>query len=153
MRWDWSAARAHCLRIARRTARSGSDAEEIAQEAVLRAWRAHARCRTPEAPWSWLAQITRREAARYYGRTGEEPVGSEPVGADTLAADALEAAMLRADVQRALADLDVDARRLLALRYEADLKQSTIADRLGIPEGTVKVRLHRAREQIRAMLD
>jgi RNA polymerase sigma-70 factor (ECF subfamily) len=35
------------------------------------------------------------------------------------------------------------------LRYGEDLTQSAIARRLGIPEGTVKVRLHRARDKLR----
>jgi RNA polymerase sigma-70 factor (ECF subfamily) len=41
-------------------------------------------------------------------------------------------------------------RVLLALRYEEDLTQPAIAARLGIPEGTVKVQLHRARVKLRA---
>ena len=40
-------------------------------------------------------------------------------------------------------------RQLLELRYTEDLTQQAIARRLGIPEGTVKVRLHRARDKLR----
>lgn len=54
-----------------------------------------------------------------------------------------------ADLQAALADLSERDRRLLEMRYEEDLTQKTIARRLGIPEGTVKVRLHRARNKLR----
>jgi RNA polymerase sigma-70 factor (ECF subfamily) len=49
----------------------------------------------------------------------------------------------------ALADGD---RSLLALRYAEDLTQSEVARRLGMPEGTVKVRLHRARRRLRLLL-
>jgi RNA polymerase sigma factor (sigma-70 family) len=54
-----------------------------------------------------------------------------------------------ADVQAALAGLSDRDRRLLEMRYEEDLTQKMIARRLGIPEGTVKVRLHRARNKLR----
>lgn len=54
-----------------------------------------------------------------------------------------------ADLQEALADLSDRDRELLELRYEEDLTQKMIALRLGIPEGTVKVRLHRARDKLR----
>ncbi len=40
-------------------------------------------------------------------------------------------------------------RELLEMRYQEDLTQAAIADKLGIPEGTVKVRLHRARNKLR----
>ena len=54
-----------------------------------------------------------------------------------------------ADLQAALEDLSDRDRELLELRYEEDLTQKMIALRLGIPEGTVKVRLHRARDKLR----
>jgi RNA polymerase sigma-70 factor (ECF subfamily) len=59
------------------------------------------------------------------------------------------AAVESADLQAALADLSDRDRMLLELRYEEDLTQKMIAVRLGIPEGTVKVRLHRARDKLR----
>jgi RNA polymerase sigma-70 factor (ECF subfamily) len=54
-----------------------------------------------------------------------------------------------ADLQAALRRLSERDRRLLAMRYVEDLTQAAIASRLGIPEGTVKVRLHRARNKLR----
>lgn len=55
----------------------------------------------------------------------------------------------RADLRAALRRLSERDRLLLALRYQEDLTQAAIASRLGIPEGTVKVRLHRARNKLR----
>lgn len=55
----------------------------------------------------------------------------------------------RADLQAALGHLSERERALLSLRYEEDLTQPAIAARLGIPEGTVKVQLHRARLKLR----
>jgi RNA polymerase sigma-70 factor (ECF subfamily) len=54
-----------------------------------------------------------------------------------------------ADLQAALQRLSERDRKLLAMRYVEDLTQAAIARRLGIPEGTVKVRLHRARKKLR----
>ena len=45
-----------------------------------------------------------------------------------------------------------DERRLVDLRYEADLANPAIAQVLGLPEGTVKVRLHRIRNRLRILM-
>ena len=50
---------------------------------------------------------------------------------------------------QALSVLGPEDRALLRLRYEEDLTQGQVAERLGIPEGTVKVRLHRVRARLR----
>jgi RNA polymerase sigma-70 factor, ECF subfamily len=55
----------------------------------------------------------------------------------------------RLDVRRAVAPLDARDRGLLALRYVADLTQPQIAQALGMPEGSMKVRLHRLRKRLR----
>lgn len=56
-----------------------------------------------------------------------------------------------ADLHEALEHLSERERRLLEMRYQEDLTQGAIAVRLGIPEGTVKVRLHRARAKLRML--
>ncbi len=56
-----------------------------------------------------------------------------------------------ADLQAALGRLSERDRQLLEMKYEEDLTQATIARRLGIPLGTVKVRLHRARNKLRML--
>ena len=55
----------------------------------------------------------------------------------------------RADLHAALERLDERDRKLLMLRYGEDMTQAAIAQLLEIPEGTVKVRLHRARDKLR----
>ncbi len=100
----------------------------------------------------WLLQITRNEAFRLMGRRRDEAdpqaaYGREPVG--ELGTDELAA---KVDVCRAVARLDTEDRVLLQLRYGEDLKQSSIAHLLDAPEGTIKVRLYRARERLRADL-
>jgi RNA polymerase sigma factor (sigma-70 family) len=63
--------------------------------------------------------------------------------------DAIISTVERADLHAALNRLDERDRLLIELRYTEDLTQEAIASRLGIPDGTVKVRLHRVRHKLR----
>jgi RNA polymerase sigma-70 factor (ECF subfamily) len=132
---------------------SRAEAEDAVQNAFLRAWRNSHSCRTPEAPLPWLLQITRNEALRIVGQNARarapEELAAEPVEEDP----GMASVAGRVDLDRALADLSQDDRRLLQLRYTDDLTQPAVAAALGIPEGTVKVRLHRLRSQLRVALD
>jgi RNA polymerase sigma-70 factor, ECF subfamily len=149
--WDWISARARCLDEAQRILRSSSSAEEAVQEAFLRAWRSRATCRNPEAPLPWLLQITRNEALRLRRRAPlEQPVPQEALGEPD---PWLEGLPDRLEVQRVLAELSDDDRKLLSMRYGEDLTQPRLAELLEIPEGTVKVRLHRLRKRLRLALD
>jgi RNA polymerase sigma factor (sigma-70 family) len=146
--WDWSAARAVCLRETRRVLESTS-AEDAAQEAIIRAWRRRASCPTPEQPAPWLTVIARREALRIATRRVDQPL--TPRVAPT--APAVDAQIhTRIDVQRAVSRLSVEDRRLLMARYWADLTQEQAATRVGMAEGTAKVRLYRLRTQLRNTL-
>jgi RNA polymerase sigma factor (sigma-70 family) len=59
----------------------------------------------------------------------------------------------RADLHAALNSLSERDRKLIELRYEEDLTQEAIAKRLGVPDGTIKVRLHRVRHRLREEMD
>jgi RNA polymerase sigma-70 factor, ECF subfamily len=154
--WDWDAARIRCRREADRFLRDPVAAEDVAQEALLRAWRGHASCATPEAPIAWLLAITRNEALRWKARAGPERDPLDPHAlaaiADTRAGDLADAATDRVWLGTALARLSAPDRRLLRMRYERDLTTAQIAQRLGTPEGTVKIRLHRLRTRLRGEL-
>lgn len=111
-----------------------------------------ATCRTPGAPEPWVRQIARREALRLVVRLPDERSRCALEDADSAEVVAPEALLERLDARRALAQLSDEERRLVGLRYVADLTQSQVARRLGIPEGTAKVRLHRVRRRLRAEL-
>ena len=64
-----------------------------------------------------------------------------------------EEATVRITVEQALCSLAEGDRRVLSLRYAEDLTQVEVARRLGVPEGTAKVRLHRARRRLRRLLE
>ena len=66
--------------------------------------------------------------------------------------DLQEQVAQREEVRQALAKLNADQRRVIALRYGADLTEVDIAQVLGWPIGTVKSRLNRSRERLRELL-
>jgi RNA polymerase sigma-70 factor (ECF subfamily) len=145
----WDAARTECLRLARRYA--ADDAEDVVQEALLRAWRHRHKCRTPSAPLPWLLTITRNEALRRRRRR-MDPLDEVAEPADPSAAEEIARAGVRVDVARALRRLSKAERRLVVLRYLLDWSNADVAEHLGIPEVTVRVRLHRARRRLRAVM-
>jgi len=67
--------------------------------------------------------------------------------------DLQEQVAQREEIRQALAQLSPDQRRVVALRYGADLTEVDIAQVLGWPVGTVKSRLNRARERLRVLLN
>src|SRR6202012_2711726 len=71
--WEWGEAQGFCLRLAYRYAKNPSEAEDIAQEALLRAWRRRSTLRDVGSRKSWLAAIPRNEAFRYYSRPRPDP--------------------------------------------------------------------------------
>jgi RNA polymerase sigma-70 factor (ECF subfamily) len=152
--WDWADLRRRSRAEALRVLGDPYTADEAAQEAMTRAWRQRHRCRTPGTPGPWIAQIARNEALRV--RAGEirqtavaTKAANSHLGAGTPAEDAL---ISKLSVQQVLAGLTLEERRLIDLRYEADLAQPVIARILGVPEGTVKVRLHRLRKRLRKVI-
>jgi RNA polymerase sigma-70 factor, ECF subfamily len=152
--WDWPALRARCQREARRVLGDPHDAEDAVQEALTRAWRKRHNCRTPGTPLPWMLQITRNEALRLRDRRRFEPATSEEPHDDAAPAvdPATEQLADRLDIRRALSRLPPQDQVLVRLRYHADLTTHGVAGILDLPEGTVKVRLHRIRERLRTDL-
>jgi RNA polymerase sigma-70 factor (ECF subfamily) len=147
---DWTRLHGAALRESRRVLGAAADAEDAAQEATLRAWRA-APATALERPEAWVRHIARNEALRIAGRrpttcealTGQEPDARPDWRARVSGADE------HVDLRRRLIGLSAAQRRLLYQRYWLDLSYREIADRSGIPEGTVKVRLHRLHGMLR----
>lgn len=146
--WHWDEARRICLRVAYRYSKNPSEAEDIAQDALLRAWRKRSSLREASARKQWLATIVRNEAFRQHAKPRPDPVSmlETDQGVDD---ERVLAAVEQADLHAALRCLNDRERQLVRLRYDEDLTQEAIARRLSIPEGTVKVRLHRVRAKLR----
>ena len=136
--------------MAYRYASNPSEAEDIAQDALLRAWRRRSTLRDSERRNQWLAAIVRNEAFRQHARVRPDLTATIEFREGEEDQQVLAAVEL-ADLHAALQELSERDRRLLEMRYAEDLTQATIARQLGIPEGTVKVRLHRARAKLRLL--
>lgn len=153
-RWEWDTARRRCLREARRILRDREDAEEAVQEALIRAWRNQSKCRTPATPLPWLVQITRNEALRLAERRQRRQaseIHDDSPDRITSGDNGVERMLESVATEQALSVLRPEDRALIRLRYVEDLTQGQVAARLGVPEGTVKVRLHRARARLRGV--
>jgi RNA polymerase sigma-70 factor (ECF subfamily) len=142
------------------TGRSG-DAEDVVQEAMLRAYRSFDGCREATAR-PWLLKIVRNaaydwgksvSAARVSGFADIDPDDADGTAftADlfTEAAETPEAMMIKADDSRLMDDLiarlPVAFREIVVLRELEDLSYKEIAEIAGVPIGTVMSRLARAR--------
>lgn len=138
-------------------------AEEITQGAFLLAWRGLPRFQ-PGSPFRpWLMRILYRHALDVMEKQKihKQPISLEEMvvwqqravlSDETMMPDMQENIARREEVRQALAKLNADQRRVIALRYGADLTESDIAQVSGWPVGTVKSRLNRARERLRTLL-
>ena len=133
-------------------------AEEQVQEALLSAWRGIRgfRLGSPVKPWlvrilvnAVLSQQRRRVLPTVQMDDG--PDTPDPASADP--ASTLDALEDRLVLRRAVANLSRDHRQVVALRYFAGLTVPEIARSLGVREGTVKSRLHRALAVLREQLN
>ena len=127
-----------------------SDAEDAVQDAFALAWRKRASLREPDRFDAWLGKIlvnVCRERLRSRARSRVREVAvlgeAEPSAHDRPDAPGPDIG-LRVVVGVALAGLDPDHRIVVVLRYWADLTVDEIAERVGVPAGTVKSRLHYA---------
>lgn len=133
-------------RLALRILRDPSLAEDAVQDAFLAVWRTATAYRPDRAKAStWLLTLVHRRAVdlvRREERRRADPLDETFEPADSGRTDD-EAATReeRRRVQAALAGLAPDQRQALELAYYGGLSQSEIAERLGVPLGTVKSRM------------
>jgi RNA polymerase sigma factor (sigma-70 family) len=146
------------FRVAYLIVRSAVDAEDVAQEAFVKAYRALGRFRAGSPFRPWLLRIVGNEARNHRRAAGRrahhqhraavlEPVTSSP-GAE-------EELMERESRRRLLAALDrlpEGERAALAGRYLAGLTDAETAAALGIPRATVKMRAWRGLNRLRGEL-
>ena len=140
--------------------RCEADAEEIAQEAVLKAYKALSRFRGDSKFSTWLIRITLNEALmrRRRSRPGSDVPLQEFIDeADgdftpavltdwrEIPSEALDRKELRDILQRAISELPQNYREVLILRDVREMNIAETAQLLGVSEGLVKTRLFRAR--------
>lgn len=129
-----------------------SDAEDVLQETMIRAWRDLPKLREPTHWPGWFRRIAVR-AAFDHGRSAARQRATGLLR-DVPEAHSDETGSVdqRDEVLDALRGLPDRERALLALRFGADLAMPDVADALGIPLGTAKSRLHRSLDRLRDSL-
>ena len=150
--------RPRVLRTAYGIVGSIEEAEDIAQEVFVKAWKSLPSYNRVGAFSSWLYRITVNAAIdRFRRRRNETPLDDLPgQGATYVATEHPEEDVIRQETRRALAAaiqaLPPGARSALVLREYEQLAYSEIADILQIPIGTVMSRLNYARKLLRKEL-
>ena len=137
------------LRVARVVAGSPDDGTDAVQDALLSAWQGIGSLRDPQAFPAWFRRHVTRSAMQQAKRRGRSRVTE--LDLETAApADSLDQAFAVRELDRAFDRLSTDDRTILTLRHLWDLPGAEIAQHLGIPEGTVKSRVHAAMNRLRA---
>jgi RNA polymerase sigma factor (sigma-70 family) len=128
-------------------------AEDAVQEAMIEAVRRIAALREPAAFPGWFRQIVRTQAGRIARRRSERTLKRLPETSSCPPPETqLEEEELRLQIRRALAELPPSGRQAAELFYLDGFSLSEVADVLGVPLGTVKRRLHDARQRLREIL-
>jgi RNA polymerase sigma-70 factor (ECF subfamily) len=129
------------------------DAEDVTQETFLRVFRSIRGFREEASFETWLYRIATNTALTHLKRRGRFPeVLAEPQELDDVATegtDASEQLLERDEIKRALASLSLGLRTVVVLKDVYGLSCREIAAEMGISEGAVKVRLHRARRKLK----
>jgi RNA polymerase sigma-70 factor (ECF subfamily) len=136
-------------------------AEDVAQEAFVKAWKALGRFDPSRKFSSWLFKIAHNSALDALRRRREEPLSldapreageSAPeLPADPSAENPLEKTTFRAAgraLEAALGELRPRYREILVLRFSEGLAYDEIAEVMDVPLGTVKVHIFRARKEL-----
>jgi RNA polymerase sigma factor (sigma-70 family) len=140
---------------------AGDDADDVVQEAFVKAYRKLRLCRTGDTFRPWLLAIVANETRNLHrsrrrrdalvlkasARAGEPVTGPDEPAAAALAAER------RQQLTAALGTLDDLHRDVLICRYLLDLSEQETADALGCSRGTVKSRTFRALGRLRTRLD
>jgi len=141
------------FRVAYLITRNAADAEDAAQEALVKAWRALGRFRAGAPLRPWLLKIVANEARnrrRSAGRRERLALrAASPGEAAPSPEEAAVAADERARLLAALDELPDQARLVLACRHLLALSEEETAAALGVRRGTVKSRSARALERLR----
>lgn len=130
------------------------DAEDVAQEAYLRAFRGLPAFREDARFETWLHRIvvnTAMSHLRRRGRFGELLAEGQDLEVEE-PRDRVSEALDRDEVKRALAELPAGQRAVVVLKDIYGMSCREIGEEMGLSEGAVKVRLHRARKRLKERL-
>ena len=128
-------------------------AEDVVQESLLRAWKSLDALRDASAAKHWLLTIVRRENARYFERRRLETVDVDNLTPSQEALLANQSDHDLDDMRAAIYRLDDDYREPLVLQSLMGYSTKEIGELMGLKQGAVLTRLHRARLKLREEIE
>ena len=144
-----------CLRLLG----DADEADEVVQEAFVRAWERLGDFDPAHRFYPWLFTIARNRCLnalrrrRTWGFLSLSRDDPPPLSARDATESRAESGELGHALEECLATLPADQREAFDLRHGEGFRYAEIADVLGLPQGTVMSRLHRAREKLRECLE
>jgi RNA polymerase sigma-70 factor (ECF subfamily) len=131
------------------------EAEDVAQEAYLRVHRSLRSFRGESRFETWLYRVVANAAMthlRRKGRFGDLLTEGQEIAEPRTSARTDEDGLAEDEVRRALLALPLGQRTVVVLKDVYGFSCQEIADRIGVSEGAVKVRLHRARRRLKELI-
>ena len=144
--------------VSLRTLGSRDLAEESTQRTFVKAWKAAAGFELGRELGPWLATIARRTAIDIYRREARrstaplDDVVARPTRPSIELPVGVERSYEAGEVRAAIDTLPPDEREVVRLQHLEELTQTEVAERLGVPLGTVKSRSHRAHRRLASLL-
>ena len=149
------------LTVAQNIVQNPTEAEDIVQDAFLLAFEALPQLDNLNRFGSWLYSITRNRALRFMKRSSKfqfhEDIDAElQVEADPDSSDPAKILIQQSTheaIREAINSLPSEFQEVIKLYYWADMPQKRIAEFLSLPLTTVKWRLHKAKDLLKAILE
>jgi len=139
--------------VALRVLRDPDAASDALQAALVRIWRDLPSLRDSALYDAWSYRVMLRACSDTRRRARRSVPSIDVAAMEPAVADSQSQVALRDELERAFAALRIDQRAILVLLYYQGLSVVEIADALGVSVGTVKSRLHAARQAMRAAID
>lgn len=131
------------------------EADDVTQQTFIELWRSRDRIDPSRPLVGFILDIARKRSIDHLRRRRHDVVSVDSLRelAGTNGDDVIDRIVWASEVERALSNLAPEQREALVLSYFGDLTQREIAQRLGVPVGTVKARMARGMQRMASMID